>query len=83
MVSVFTDVPQDPVVNYRDHKSMGMAMFKRTFARTIPDNLTALRMKIWGFEAEMARKFTQTPPRTLPWNFIAMLSASLTYTFNT
>ena len=29
----------------RDQKSMGMAMFKRTFARTSPDNLRAPHMK--------------------------------------
>ena len=56
---------------------MGMAMFKRTFARTIPDNLRAPHMKMWGFEAKRARKFTRTSPRTLPWNFITMLSAPL------
>ena len=33
-------------------KSMGMAMFKRTFAGTIPDNLRALHMKAWDFEAK-------------------------------
>ena len=50
-----------------------MAMFKRTFARTIPDNLRAPHMKLWDFEAKRARKFTRTSPRTLPWNFITML----------
>ena len=44
-------------------------MFKRTFARTIPENLRAPHMKMWGFEAKRARKFTRTSPRTLPWNF--------------
>ena len=38
----------------RDQKSMGMAMFKRTFARTIPDNLRAPHMKMWGFDAKRA-----------------------------
>ena len=56
---------------------MGMAMFKRTFARTLLDNLRAPHMKMWGFEAKRARKFTRTSPRTLPWNFITMLSAPL------
>ena len=28
-----------------------------------------------GFRGKRARKFTQTSPRTLPWNFITMLSA--------
>ena len=28
-----------------------------------------------GLEAKRARKFTRTSPRTLPWNFITMLSA--------
>ena len=63
---------------FRDTKSMGMAMFKRTFARTIPDSLRAPHVKMWGFEAKRARKFTRTSPRTLPWNFITMLSAPLT-----
>ena len=54
-----------------------MAMFKRTFAQTIPDNLRSPHMKMWGFEAKRARKFTRTSPRTLPWNFITMLSAPL------
>ena len=52
-------------------------MFTRAFARTIPDNLRAPHMKMWGFEAKRARKFTRTSPRTLPWNFITMLSAPL------
>ena len=53
-------------------------MFKRKFARTIPENLRAPHMKMWGFEAKRARKFTRTSPRTLPWNFkITMLSAPL------
>ena len=52
-------------------------MFKRTFARTIPDNVRALHMKMWGFEAKKARKFTRTLLRTLPCNFITMLSARL------
>ena len=56
---------------------MGMAMFKRTFARTILDNLRAPHMKMWGFDTKRARKFTGTSPRTLPWNFITMLSAPL------
>ena len=63
----------------RDKKSMGMAMFKRTFARTIPDNSRAPHMKMWGFEAKRARKFTRTSPRTLPWNFITMLSAPVIF----
>ena len=49
--------------------------FKRTFARTSRNNLRAPHMKIWGFEAKGARKFTRTSPRTLPWNVIAILSA--------
>ena len=60
------------VATLGDQKSMGMAMFKRTFARTIPDPLRAPHMKI-----KRARKFTRTSPRTLPWNFITMLSAPL------
>ena len=52
-------------------------MFKRTFARTLPDNLKAPHMKMQGFEAKRARKITRTLPRTLPWNFITMLSAPL------
>ena len=56
---------------------MGMAMFKRTFARTIPDNLRASHMKMWGFKAKRASKFTRISPRTLPWKFITMLSAPL------
>ena len=31
-----------------------------TFARTIPDNLRALHMKMWGFEAQKRGKFTRT-----------------------
>ena len=58
---------------------MGMAMFRRTFARTIPDNLRPPHMKMWGFEAKRARKFTRTSPRTLPWNFITMVSAPLIF----
>ena len=58
-------------------KALGMAMVKRTFARTIPDNLRAPHMKMWGFEAKRARKFTRASPRTLAWNFITMLSAPL------
>ena len=54
---------------------MGMTKSKRTFARTIRNSLRAPHMKMWGFEAKRARKFTRTLPRTLPWNFIAMLSA--------
>ena len=60
-----------------DKKSMAMAMFKRTFARTIPDNLRAPDMKMWGFEAKRARKFTRTSPRRLPCFFITMLCSSL------
>ena len=55
--------------NFRDKKSMAMAMFKRKFARTIPDNLRAPHIKMWGFEAKRARKFTRTSPRTLPFFF--------------
>ena len=44
-------------------------MFKRKFARTIPDNLRAPYIKMWGFEAKRARKFTRTSPRTLPFFF--------------
>ena len=58
-------------------KSMAMAMFKRKFARTIPDNLRAPHIKMWGFEAKRARKFTRTSPRTLPFFFITMLFSSL------
>ena len=63
--------------NHPNSGRMGMAMFKRKFARTIPENLRAPHMKMWGFEAKRARKFTRTSPRTLPWNFITMLSAPL------
>ena len=52
-------------------------MFKRKFARTIPDNLRAPHIKMWGFEAKRARKFTRTSPRTLPFFFITMLFSSL------
>ena len=30
---------------------------------------------MWGFESKRARKFVRASPRTLPWNFIAILSA--------
>ena len=53
----------------RDQKSMAMAMFKRKFARASPDNLRAPHIKMWGFEAKRARKFTRTSPRTLPFSF--------------
>ena len=56
---------------------MGMAMFKRKFTRTIPNNFRAPHMKMWGFEAKRARRFTRTSPRTVPWNFTTMLSAPL------
>ena len=58
----------DKFQKIQGQKSMAMAMFKRTFARTIPDNLRAPHMKMWGFEAKRARKFTRTSPRTLPRN---------------
>ena len=35
---------------------MAMAMFKRKFARTIPDNLRAPHIKMWGFEAKKGQK---------------------------
>ena len=54
-----------------------IAMFKRTFARTLPDNLSPAHMKMWGFKGRRARKFTRTLPRTSPWNFITMLSMPL------
>ena len=60
-------VPAPSRVRYK--KSMSMAMFKRKFARTIPDNLRAPHIKMWGFEAKRARKFTRTSPRTLPFFF--------------
>ena len=52
-------------------KDMRMAMFKNSgqCEGTAHENL--------GFEAKRARKFTRTSPRTLPWNFITMLSAPL------
>ena len=62
-------------LSFGDQTSMGMAMFKRKFARRLPDNLRASHMKMWGFETRRARKFTRTSPRTLPWNLITMLSA--------
>ena len=31
--------------------------------------------EMWGFEANRVRKFTRTSARTLPWNFITLLSA--------
>ena len=34
---------------FRDRKRMGMAKFKRTFARTLQNNLRAPNMKMWGF----------------------------------
>ena len=67
------------LIFFRGKKSMAMAMFKRTFARTVGDNLRTSHMKMWGFEAKRARKFTRTSPRTLPWNFITMLSATLNF----
>ena len=60
---------------FRDQKRMGMAMFKRTFARTIRNNLRAPHTKMWVSRPKRGRKFTRTSPRTLPWNFIAILSA--------
>ena len=60
---------------------MGRAMFKRTFARTITDNLRAPHVKMWGFEAKRARKFTRTSLRTLPCNLFPMLSARLIQNF--
>ena len=36
----------------------------------------APHIKMWGFEAQRARKFTRTSPRTLPWNFIANASCA-------
>ena len=56
-------------ISHQGPKSMGMAMFKRTFARTIPDNLREPHMKMWDFAATRARKFTRTSPRTIPWKF--------------
>ena len=58
-----------PRLRLGTQKSMVMAMFKRKFARTIPDNLRAPHIKMWGFEAKRARKFTRTSPRTLPLFF--------------
>ena len=40
----------------RDQKNMEMAMFKRKFWRTIPDNLRAPHMKMWCFEAKTGRE---------------------------
>ena len=54
---------------FRDQKSMGMGMFKRTFARTIPGNVRALHMKMWGFEAKRARKFTRNSPPNITMEF--------------
>ena len=59
----------------RKFKRMGMAKFKRTFARTSRNSLRPPRMKMLGFETKRARKFTRTLPRTLPWDFIARPSA--------
>ena len=56
---------------------MAMAMFKRKFARTIPDNLRAPHIKMWGFEAKRARKFTELRPEHYHYFFIAMLFSSL------
>ena len=64
---------QQRMCNIRER--MGMGKFRRTFARTSRNNLRAPRIKMRGFEAKKARKFTRTLPRTLPWNFIAILSA--------
>ena len=58
----------------RNQQRPGMAKFKRTFARTFRNNVREPHMKMWGFEARRARKFTRTSPRTLPWNFITMLA---------
>ena len=38
-------------------------------------------MKMWGFEAKRARKFTRILPRTLPWNLITVLCAPLKVIF--
>ena len=38
---------------------LGMAMFRRMFARPTWNNLRAPHMKMWGFEAKRARKFTR------------------------
>ena len=66
--TVEVDTSISPAI-VRDKKSMAMAMFRRTFARTMPDNLRAPPMKMWGFEAKRAKKFTRTSPRTLPCFF--------------
>ena len=55
-------------------KRLGMAKFKRRFARAIPNNLRAPHTKMWGLEATKEQKFTQTSPGTLPWDFFATLA---------
>ena len=54
-----------------------MAMFKRTFARTIQYNCEGTANENVGLETRSTRKSTQTSPRTLPWNFMTVLSAPL------
>ena len=62
-------ISKHDTTSFRDKKSMAMAMFKRKFARTLPDNLRAPHIKMWGFEAKRARNFTRTLSRTLPYFF--------------
>ena len=62
----------------RDQKSMAMAMFKRKFARTIPDNLRAPHIKDVGVQGKKGQKvhpnfalnitiFVSLPCFFLPW----------------
>ena len=48
---------------------MGMAMFKRTFARTIPDNLRAPHMKMWGFRGKKGQKVHPNLPPSITMEF--------------
>ena len=56
---------------------MAMAMFKRKFARTIPDNLRAPYIKMWGFEAKGPESSPELRPEHYHSFFITMLFSSL------
>ena len=51
-------------------------MFKRKFARTIPDNLRAPHMKMWGFEAKGPESSPELRPEHYHYFFITMLFSS-------
>ena len=52
-------------------------MFKRKFARTIPDNLRAPHIKMWGFEAKGPESSPELRPEHYHSFFITMLFSSL------